>query len=60
MNRPDITQPKNMLAIQGERVLVYSHEGDQLYLDFVLTLVRCIDIGRQEMRMVNQIGRAHV
>ena len=40
MNRPDITQPKNMLAIQGERVLVYSHEGDQLYLDFVLTLVR--------------------
>lgn len=59
MNRPDITQPKNMLAIQGERVLVYSHEGDQLYLDFVLTLVRCIDIGRQEMRMVNREAKDH-
>jgi len=54
MSRPDLTQPKNMLAIQGDRVLVYTHEGDSLVLDFVLTLVRCLDLGKQEMRMVNR------
>ena len=43
-----------MLAIQGDRVLVYTHEGDSLVLDFVLTLVRCLDLGKQEMRMVNR------
>lgn len=43
-----------MLAVQGDLVLVYKHEGEQLVLAYVLTLVRVIDIGKQEMRMVNR------
>lgn len=55
MNRPDITKPENMLAVQGDLVIVYKHNGmgalEPLHL---LTLVRAVDIGRQEMRMVNR------
>ena len=55
MSKPDITVPRNMLAIQGDRVLVYSHgSGGGLLLDYVLTLIRVIDVGRQEMRLVNR------
>lgn len=53
-SKPDITKPANMLAIQGDRVLVYGHEANELVLVCVLTLIRVIDIGRQEMRMVNR------
>lgn len=52
MSRPDLTQPRNMLAIQGDRVLVYSHGAAQF--DYVLTLIRVIGVGGQEMRMVNR------
>ncbi len=54
MSKPDITVPKNMLAIQGDRVLVYNHVDDDLQLAYVLTLIRVIDVDRQEMRMVNR------
>lgn len=55
--RPDITRPENMLAIQGDRVLVYRHgaNGD-LDLTHVLTLVRVMG-ERQEMRLCNRETR---
>lgn len=56
-SRPDITDPANMLAIQGERVIVYVHTGGKLVVDCVLTLVRCIDIGSQQMRLINRDGK---
>ena len=43
-----------MLAIQGDRVLVYNHVDDDLRLVYVLTLIRVIDVDRQEMRLVNR------
>jgi hypothetical protein len=55
--RPDITQPDNMLAIQGDLVLVYRHEGETVTLAHTLTLVRVLDVGRQEMRMVNRASK---
>lgn len=55
MSRPDITDPANMLAVQGDRVLVYKHsDNGHLLLAHVLTLVRVIDVGGQEMRLVNR------
>jgi hypothetical protein len=53
--RPDITQPQNMLDIQGDRVIVYKHgpTGERV-MAWVLTLVRVIDMGCQSMRMVNR------
>ena len=59
MSKPDITVPRNMLAIQGDRVLVYNHVDGSLLLNYVLTLIRVIDVDRQEMRMVNREGRTH-
>jgi len=52
--RPDITKPENMLEVQGDRVIVYKHEGDALVMQYVLTLVRVVGIGHPEMRMVNK------
>ena len=52
MSKPDITVPRNMLAIQGDRVIVYSHGAEQF--DYVLTLVRVMDVDTQEMRLVNR------
>lgn len=54
--RPDITQPENMLAIQGDLVLVYKQMGGVVHA-YTLTLVRVIDIGHQEMRMVNRASK---
>ena len=56
-SRPDITKPENMLAIQGDLVLVYKHEGDAVVLADVLTLVRVMDVGRQEMRLCNRASK---
>jgi hypothetical protein len=56
-SRPDITKPENMLAIQGDLVLVYKHEGDAVVLAYVLTLVRVMDVGRQEMRLCNRASK---
>jgi len=50
--RPDITDPQNMLDVQGDRVIVYN-EGNAV-AEHVLTLVRVMGIGHQEMRMVNK------
>jgi len=56
--RPDISQPENMLAIQGDLVLVYKHgENGELVHAHTLTLVRVIDVGHQEMRMVNRASK---
>ena len=46
--RPDITKPENMLAIQGDRVIVYTHghNGD-LVQTHVLTLVQVIGEKRE-------------
>lgn len=56
--RPDITKPENMLALQGEKVIVYKHgENGHRVLAHVLTLVRVIDFARQEMRLVNREGK---
>ena len=53
--RPNITVPQNMLDVQGDRVIVYKHDDDDtLVVAHVLTLVRVMDIGHQEMRMVNR------
>jgi len=56
----DLTQPKNMLALQGDRVVVYKHEGKALVMEHVLTLVRVIDFDRQEMRMVNRESKTRL
>lgn len=50
--KPDITIPLNMLAIQGDRVLVYNHGGSQP--QHVLTLIRVIDVAKQELRLINR------
>lgn len=55
--RPDITVPRNMLEVQGDRVAIFKHAGDGVELAHVLTLVRCIDVDRQEMRMINREGK---
>ena len=58
MSKPDITIPLNMLAIQGDRVLVYSHGSGGLLLDCVLTLIRVVGSGQQEMRLVNRDAKS--
>lgn len=54
----NVDDPATMLSLQGDRVLVYKHSNSEnngaLLLAYVLTLVRVIDIGRQEMRLVNR------
>ena len=56
--RPDITKPENMLDIQGDRVLVYNRvNGDDAELANIMTIVRVIGIGTQEMRLVNKEGK---
>lgn len=53
----NVADPATMLSLQGDRVLVYKHNSENngsLLLAYVLTLVRVIDIGRQEMRLVNR------
>ena len=58
MNRPDITQVNNLLAIQGDRVLVYRHgDKDELKLAHVLTLVHLVG-EKREMRLMNREGRS--
>jgi hypothetical protein len=55
--RPDITKPENMLAIQGDLVIVYRHgERDPAY---VMTLVRVLGVGTQEMRLKNKQSKDH-
>lgn len=57
-SRPDITQPENMLAVQGDKVIVYKHgENGHRVLAHVLTLVRVMDMGSQHMRLVNREGK---
>ena len=55
--RPDITKPENMLDIQGDKVLVYTHAENAIELAHIMTLVRVIGIGTQEMRLVNKEGK---
>lgn len=45
-----------MLSLQGNRVLIYRHTDNNgsLLLAHVLTLVRVMDVDRQEMRLVNR------
>ena len=45
-----------MLSLQGDRVLIYQHaeHNGSLLLAHVLTLVRVVDVDRQEMRLVNR------
>jgi hypothetical protein len=59
MSKPDISKPANMLAIQGDRVLVYNHVDASLQLVYVLTVIRVIDVDRQEMRLINREGKTH-
>jgi len=57
--RPDITDPQNMLAIQGDRIAVYTHTANgDLALHHILTLVRVIDGDCQSLRMVNRESRS--
>lgn len=59
--RPDLTKPENMLALQGDKVLVYKHgEKDKLVLAHVMTLIRVIDFGQQTMRLVNREGKVRL
>ena len=57
--RPDITKPENMLDIQGDLVLVNRHTGSGVELAHVMTLVRVIGPGRQEMRLVDRGSKTH-
>lgn len=57
--RPDITKPENMLAIQGDLVAVYKHEADALVHAYTMTLVRVVDLDRQEMRLVNRNSKTN-
>lgn len=52
----NVADPETMLSLQGDRVLVYKHAENNgtLLLAYVLTLVRVVDVGRQEMRLVNR------
>lgn len=49
-----------MLAVQGDLVLVYKHgaNGDLVHAH-TLTLVRVIDVDKQEMRLVNRSSKDH-
>jgi len=52
----NVADPATMLSLQGDRVLVYKHteNNGSLLLVHVLTLVRVVDVDRQEMRLVNR------
>lgn len=56
----DITSKDTMRELQGDRVVVLTHDVDGvLYVAHVLTLVRLIDLDHEELRMVNRDSKRH-
>lgn len=52
--RLDITDPKSMMILQGDRVIVYKHGINGELIEFhVMTIVRVMG-DRQELRLVNR------
>ncbi len=55
----NVTDTDTMRSLQGDRVLIYRHAANNgaLLLAHVMTLVRRIDVGGQELRLVNKDER---
>ena len=59
MTRPNITDPNEMLAVQGDRIIVYKRgDNGSLVMEHVLTLVRRMDDTSSVLRMVNRESKS--
>lgn len=57
--RKDVTNVDVMRELQGDRVVVLKLIGQELQMTHVLTVVRVVDVDRQELRLVNRENKTH-
>ncbi len=55
----DVTDPNTILEYQGDRVMVFKHQGAELVRAHVLTIVNVVNIDNRVLYMTNRDSKTH-